>query len=232
MRAIKAIPTKFKGYNFRSRLEARWGVFFENIGVEWEYEPEGFELPSGTRYLPDFRVRSKMDNCHVICWYDVKPRKGQEGDDAKINEFSESLHPEGTVELGAPAYGGVLRGDPLDVLGAGLDSPKHLLNGTAAVCPRCGYIASPSYGAYLNGGPTSGGNLFIFGCEPCDFDTPCGGGNPAECGLLTGVKVFPHKGMLDLSASDWLRHLAHVRVAAEAARSARFEYGATGFERY
>lgn len=51
---IKAIETHYKGYRFRSRLEARWAVFFDALGIQWEYEPEGFELPDGTRYLPDF----------------------------------------------------------------------------------------------------------------------------------------------------------------------------------
>lgn len=50
---IKVIPTRYKGILFRSRTEARWAVFFDEIGYEWEYEKEGFELPSG-RYLPDF----------------------------------------------------------------------------------------------------------------------------------------------------------------------------------
>jgi hypothetical protein len=51
----RAIETRYKGYRFRSRLEARWAVFFDALGLKWEYEPEGFELPSG-RYLPDFKV--------------------------------------------------------------------------------------------------------------------------------------------------------------------------------
>lgn len=41
---IRAIETKYKGYRFRSRLEARWAVFFDALGVQWEYEPEGFDL--------------------------------------------------------------------------------------------------------------------------------------------------------------------------------------------
>lgn len=39
---IKAIQTKYKGYNFRSRLEARWAVFFDALKIEWAYEEEGF----------------------------------------------------------------------------------------------------------------------------------------------------------------------------------------------
>lgn len=50
---IKAIETSYAGHRFRSRTEARWAVFFDALGVRWEYEKEGYELPSG-RYLPDF----------------------------------------------------------------------------------------------------------------------------------------------------------------------------------
>lgn len=54
MEAIKAIETRYNGYLFRSRLEARWAVFFDYAGIKYEYEPEGYELEDGTRYLPDF----------------------------------------------------------------------------------------------------------------------------------------------------------------------------------
>lgn len=54
MAQIKAIQTRYKGYHFRSRLEARWAVFLDALGVRWEYEVEGFEFPNGLRYLPDF----------------------------------------------------------------------------------------------------------------------------------------------------------------------------------
>lgn len=52
---IKAIETRYKGYRFRSRLEARWAVFFDALNISWEYEPEGYKLPSGY-YLPDFQA--------------------------------------------------------------------------------------------------------------------------------------------------------------------------------
>lgn len=51
---IRAIETRFKGYRFRSRLEARWAVFFHALGLRWEYEPEGFDLGGAGAYLPDF----------------------------------------------------------------------------------------------------------------------------------------------------------------------------------
>lgn len=50
---IKAIETAYKGHRFRSRLEARWAVFFDEIRLEWWYEPEGYILNAGW-YLPDF----------------------------------------------------------------------------------------------------------------------------------------------------------------------------------
>lgn len=63
-----AIETEYRGHLFRSRLEARFAVFFDCLRCEWLYEPEGFSLPSG-RYLPDFflpRVRGGT-------WIEVKP---------------------------------------------------------------------------------------------------------------------------------------------------------------
>lgn len=53
MNTARAIETEYRGYRFRSRLEARYAVFFDAAGIAWEYEPEGFDL-DGKRYLPDF----------------------------------------------------------------------------------------------------------------------------------------------------------------------------------
>lgn len=64
-RTAKAIETRYAGHRFRSRLEARWAVFFDTLGVAWQYEPEGFELPSG-RYLPDFLLPD------LDVWFEVK----------------------------------------------------------------------------------------------------------------------------------------------------------------
>jgi hypothetical protein len=51
---LKAIDTEYKGYLFRSRLEARWAVFFDALGIKWEYEKEGYDLGELGWYLPDF----------------------------------------------------------------------------------------------------------------------------------------------------------------------------------
>lgn len=47
-----AIPTKYKGVQFRSRLEATWAAYFDLLGIPWEYEP--FDLPG---WIPDFRLK-------------------------------------------------------------------------------------------------------------------------------------------------------------------------------
>jgi len=52
---IKAIPTKYAGVQFRSRLEARWAAMFDMLGWEWEYEPIDLD-----GYIPDFIVGEKM----------------------------------------------------------------------------------------------------------------------------------------------------------------------------
>lgn len=52
--AMQPIETQYKGYRFRSRLEARYAVMFDALDIKWDYELEGFHLPNGQRYLPDF----------------------------------------------------------------------------------------------------------------------------------------------------------------------------------
>ena len=51
---IKPIETIYNGYRFRSRLEARWAVFFDALGIKYEYENEGYDLGEAGWYLPDF----------------------------------------------------------------------------------------------------------------------------------------------------------------------------------
>lgn len=50
---MKALPTTYKGYRMRSRLEAKWSLFWDLLGIAWEYERDAFDL-GGVRYLPDF----------------------------------------------------------------------------------------------------------------------------------------------------------------------------------
>lgn len=72
---IKPIETVYKGYRFRSRLEARWAVFFDTLGIRYEYEPQGFQLPDGTWYLPDFCLHGftgRGAEATDVLWAEVK----------------------------------------------------------------------------------------------------------------------------------------------------------------
>jgi len=109
---LKPIETKYKGYKFRSRLEARWAVFFEGMGLDWTYEPEGFQLPSNTWYLPDFFVKGHITGENY--YYEIKPRGSKPC--LKVKEFNDYKN---IVQL---------NGDPFDYV-------KFL-------CPRCGVIES------------------------------------------------------------------------------------------
>lgn len=62
---MKPIQTRAYGRLFRSRTEARWAVAFTEAQIEWQYELEGYHLPSGP-YLPDFWLPQ------VKMWAEVK----------------------------------------------------------------------------------------------------------------------------------------------------------------
>jgi hypothetical protein len=63
---MKPIETIYRGFRFRSRLEARWAVFYDSLGIAWEYEREGFDFGNGDLYLPDFYIPS------LDCWIEIK----------------------------------------------------------------------------------------------------------------------------------------------------------------
>jgi hypothetical protein len=66
MSELKPIETIHSGWRFRSRLEAKWGIFFETLGIDYIYEKEGFDL-DGLWYLPDFFFPQ------YDCWIEIKP---------------------------------------------------------------------------------------------------------------------------------------------------------------
>jgi hypothetical protein len=54
---LKPIETTFNGHRFRSRLEARWAVFFTVLEVPYDYEAQGYNFEEYA-YLPDFWIPS------------------------------------------------------------------------------------------------------------------------------------------------------------------------------
>jgi len=67
--SIAAIPTQYGGRRYRSRLEARWASFFDQLGWRHEYEP--FDLGA---WSPDFGL-PLSENWSPATWLlaEVKP---------------------------------------------------------------------------------------------------------------------------------------------------------------
>jgi len=115
---LTPIDTEYKGCYFRSRLEARWAVFFEKMGWDWRYEAEGFKLPSGN-YLPDFYFPE------LNIYAEVKPRELNKTEFKLAQELTDILCKE-KFDVGMLILEGDLdfksyrvlqkEGDPLDVI--------------------------------------------------------------------------------------------------------------------
>jgi len=101
----KPIETRYKGYRFRSRLEARWAVFFDALQIPYRYEPEGFDL-NGLRYLPDFYLPAEQ----LGSWIEVKPYIPQTPEDwssllRRLFELSKFKGEDAIAILGDPYPG-------------------------------------------------------------------------------------------------------------------------------
>lgn len=81
---IRAIETSYAGCRFRSRLEARWAVFLDHLKITWEYERQGFDLPSG-RYLPDFWLPEPGT------WIEVKGAEATDLEYAKLTDLARAV---------------------------------------------------------------------------------------------------------------------------------------------
>ena len=90
---LKAIDTVYKGHRFRSRLEARWAVFFNSLGLPYEYEKEGFDL-DGILYLPDFWMPS------LDIYVEIKGSALTKLDERKIEALAEASDKECLVLIG------------------------------------------------------------------------------------------------------------------------------------
>jgi hypothetical protein len=95
---MKPIETIYKGYRFRSRLEARWAVFFDSLKIEWYYEIEGFALSDGSCYLPDFFLPKFCGDL----WIEVKRAGADAAETAKARRFSEEAEVNVLIASGVP----------------------------------------------------------------------------------------------------------------------------------
>jgi hypothetical protein len=127
---IKPIETEYRGYKFRSRLEARWAVFFDEIGLTWEYEKEGYNL-DGTYYLPDFWI------WQWDCFIEIKGDPAQLADGLdKLNKLSKMTGKLSFLLYGTPdheVYQMIFPENLDSTFGhVGIDNPNKILQ-----CRRC-----------------------------------------------------------------------------------------------
>jgi hypothetical protein len=81
---IKPIQTEYNGYKFRSRLEARWAVFFDHLDIDYDYEIEGFHIGRNW-YLPDFYLS------HLDLWVEIKPKTTNRPDHILFDHWQNRL---------------------------------------------------------------------------------------------------------------------------------------------
>lgn len=220
---MKAIETRYKGYRFRSRLEARWAVFFDKVGLEWVYEPEGFDLGDAGWYLPDFRIPEWRDT-----YIEVKPTLPTPEELYKFLKLAQGM------------AGSEQRGFESQVMLCGTPGVPHLQVKDGKVHIGGGYMALTATGKHGDEhGPfidiscfamTSGGtNLDIW---PMYFRR-LSGATISPVNLhgseehLFGLTLF-HGPIPRIYVGSGVQYDAPLlKHAYEAARSARFEHGET-----
>jgi hypothetical protein len=93
---VRSIETRYRGYRFRSRTEARWAVFMDAIGVEWQYEAEGFNV-NGIYFLPDFWLPQ------LKTFVEIKPdEKSAEAAEPVLRDLVNAQNCHGIIITGAP----------------------------------------------------------------------------------------------------------------------------------
>jgi len=194
---MKAIETQYKGYRFRSRTEARWAVFFEALGVDWLYEPEGFVLEDGTHYLPDFLIENKF-------YVEVK---GSEPTDRE-REKCRMMAQEHTIVL--------LSGIPSKTYLHRRDYGMHYFIKPGVALPKeCGIQEGTDMAWALCGHGCK--HLMLSWCDLYELDGKTAAG---WFGMQMGANGCP-----DITRAEG--DIEAANYAAVIARSARFEHGET-----
>jgi len=127
---IAAIETEYCGYRFRSRLEARWAVFLDALGLEWEYEKEGYRLANGLAYLPDFWLPE------LECWLEIKGNEPTAEERVKARLVAEGTGYPVFVFVGLPSVSDLAR--PTGFVAQGHEWAEGWV---WQQCERCGSVA-------------------------------------------------------------------------------------------
>jgi len=70
-------PTIFNGILYRSKAEARWAYFFDELDIPFEYEKRFFNLGHGRCYLPDFwlpkqKIWVEIKNSDIVSGFEER----------------------------------------------------------------------------------------------------------------------------------------------------------------
>lgn len=237
---ILAIETKYKGYRFRSRLEARWAVFFDALGVKWEYEKEGYDLGEAGWYLPDFWLPEQQ----VIV--EIKPGVPGGVEARKVIVLNEVLSADRERAFAA-GEDGETEGDELDTTwrvwvfagepyAVGADvryqvlipwGPDHLSGETKLEshglrwthCPLCARVAVAAYSIPFGHYNSEGYYTEGLHCDYCDV---------IDRNWKETPETWFYKGTVETKRHGFILGSPRLRSAYEAARSARFEFGESG----
>lgn len=195
---MKAIETVYHSTRFRSRTEARHAVFFDMLGIPWEYEKEGFVLENGITYLPDFWLPS------LNCWLEVK---GQEPTDEERNKailLSKATGKYVYISWGILAKPEFVAYEDIDF--DNLDNSQTLVDIEAFLC-----VTYPD-GRVEDAG--LGGGFLWYECPQC-----------RKVGISYGGVYNRHRFCKDTESLNPLS--LRLKAAYAAARQARFEFGET-----
>lgn len=209
MNTPTAIQTEYAGHLFRSRLEARWAVFFTKLEIEWQYEPQGYSVGGvcdqdpPRKYLPDFYLPGTQT------WVEVKGNADQFDWDllADCVEWGRGLP--GTDESYGTSRGLLLLGPIPNVA-------RH-----APIHP----ILQHYKGGFVRFASFVDNALVVSKAQGEFFDTS-GGQGIGDAGEQSIRQFFPGtRHWVDLYAVPTTYRLID---AYRAARSARFEHGQAG----
>jgi hypothetical protein len=206
---IKPIETRYKGHRFRSRLEARWAVFFDHLGIDWLYEPEGFMIGSQP-YLPDFWLPKWR------CWVEVKGVLDQPTLDlllaAADGKTGLPADPTGRRWTRSDSPGRlILLGNVPDSGADGWLHTRFDFREGSVARSSIAFVEFPGLEPEWNSEP---GMMLVR--EPIALDRELWPTNPTSRSLIDGCR------------DQRLRPDSEIRDAYRAARAARFEHGEHG----
>jgi hypothetical protein len=80
---MKAKPVAIEGINFRSKLEAHWFLYLQDLGFQLQYEPYTIEFRrfSSSKYIPDFWM---INGGKGVC-IEIKPMRQYYPDRDKVS---------------------------------------------------------------------------------------------------------------------------------------------------